>query len=817
MITDIHELIAQLKLRLPDYLALHGVSEPNKKFLCLFPGHTDQNPSMQMHKCGTFVNCFSGGHHGDIFTVANWLEDKPLDGEDFIKDNVYYLADLLGIKYSICSTNSEKIALKNNYLRAYKTVASYIEFTADKTPTPAFEKEMVKRGWAVKKSIGLGLGCVHSFKDVLNLLKANDFTNEFIDLCGLMRADLFNPDNVLFTIYDAYGRPIAFYARDTKFEEKKKAYEARDKMDMSHSKVPMKFNSTANFTGIYEKSLNPYGIHDIKNSHTVIVVEGHGCKHSLRLAEIDNVIALGGLAFNEQLVSKLSSLGVTKLVLTLDNDDKGKEKLKSIIRQYYGKLPLDLSVLDMASVYNDVKDPDEFLRKYNVEAFKQIPEKNALEWIAITELFEKGDAYVVLQDLLPLIALERSPINRRRIEGLISDITGIDKNDIHDEVEQKITLSKDRKGEVALKILDEARELLISNPSAIDAVTNLISSRLGNINKTDTDEDLYSSNEVLRSLALQEEREDSGVIDPIIRTGWEEFDSKIQLPQEEAFCLIPGAPNTGKSSLCLCAANGILDNDPDAIVIIHSTDDSRAVYFNRLVANKAKINMNWIKRPNHYLDETLARRRKDAYKELTEHIRSGRLIIKDVMHGDTVEYHGKLVQYIRDKNPSKKIFSVCDNFHRLGTEIGYDDSRVKYKYTSGLMKSYTTKYGIVEFCTVEMNKMRMYERHTTAETIAEAASLQFDANLIIFLYNEINALRENAKMVFPSTTMDYHPVAGYLHKPTTKPLIEALVLKNKVSEFKGSLWFKFHPELANYDPISYEEVKQITADGEEQG
>lgn len=805
-----------LRLRFSDYLALHGINDPYKKFLCI--SHDDNSPSMQMHKCGTFIKCFSCGKSFDIFSAANKLEPNcPLEGENWVKDTVYYLADKLGVKYSIATTNSEKAALKQNYFRAYKIAASFIEAYTSGAKNEVFLKEIKKRKWKTdgdssgEKSIALGLGCVPSFKEFWDHMLANGFNKDFLFLAGLMRSDLFSESNILFTIYSECGKPIAFYARDTKFEEKKIAYENRDKLDLStKNKSPMKFNSTANFTGIYEKSLNPYGIHDIKNSHTVILVEGHGCKHSLKLSGIDNVVALGGLAFNEDLINKLSSLGVTKLVLTLDNDDRGKEKLKSIIRQFYGKISLDLAVLDLASVYSDVKDPDEFLRKYSVEAFKQIPEKNALEWFVISELFEKGDAYVVLQDVIPLIALERSPINRRKIESIISDITDIDKGDIHDEVEQKITLSKDRKGEVALKVLDDAKELLISNPNAYDAVKNFIDQKLGLMSKDDGGDELYSNMEVLRDLAKLQEREDTGIHNPIIKLGWEEFDKYIQLPTEEAFCLIPGAPNTGKSSFCLGAAIGALENNDDTVVIIHSTDDSRNVYFNRLIAAKTKINMNWIKRPDYYLDEEMKQRRSDAYKELTDYIRSGRLIIKDVIQGDTVEYHGKLVQHYRDKNPNSQILSICDNFHRLGTEVGYDDSRIKYKYTSGLMKSYTNKYGLVELCTVEMNKMRMYERHTTAETIAEAGSLQFDANLIIFLYNEINALREEATKVFQATVMDFHPVAGYLHKPIVKPLIEALVLKNKVSEFKGSLWFKFHPELAVYDNITNQEMQDIT-------
>lgn len=812
IITDLNELYTAVKLKLSDYLIEKcDITDPTKKFMCCSPGHpNDKNPSMQMHKDGTFAVCWSCGASLDIFTAANWFEGKPLDGEGFLKDNVYYLADKYNIKYSIMSNNNERAAMKQAYFRAYKLVAEYIQHIATTDPTPAFTKELTKRKWTpVKESIDLGMGCVQSYRDMIKLLKDNGFTNDFIEMAGLMRSDLFSPDGILFTIYDEYGKPIAFYMRDTKFEEKKKTFDSRDRADLGKSYMPMKYNSTANFTGIYEKSLIPYGINDVKCSHKVIVVEGHGCKHNLKLNGVQNVIALGGLALNDITLQKLVGLGVTQLVLLLDNDDKGKEKTKALIRQFYGKGIVDFSVLDMSAAYNDVKDPDEFLRKYSKEAFKLLPERNALEWFVITELYEKGDPYVVLQDVIPLIALERSPINRRKIENVIADMTGLNKQDIHDEVERKITLSKDRKGEIALRVLDEARDILTTNPNAYDAVRNVIEQKFGALNKGDDSEDLYSGSECLKSLAKQQELEDAGIEAPIIRTGFEEFDRLVQLPTEEAFCLVPASPNSGKSTMCLNLVNGILENNENVMCIIHTIDDSRAVYFNRLVAARSKIKMNWIKLPQFYLDEELQRKRNDAYKDLTEYIRNDRLIIKDCTHGDSVEYHGNLIAHYREKYPNRHIFVVMDNLHRLSTEIGYEDSRMKFKYISSQLKSYTTKHACVEWCTVEMNKMRMYERHTTPETISEAGSLQFDANLIIFLWNEINALREEAKLTFDSTIMDYYPEAGYVHKAAVKPIIEALILKNKLSEYKGSLFFKFHPELAIYDNIGYQEVKEI--------
>lgn len=808
MITDINELIHVLKAKLSDYLQEHGISDPLKKFSCLNPNHADTNPSMQMHKDGTFVHCFSGDCHADIFTVAHWLENKPLDGAEFVKDNVFYLADKFGIKYSIINNNNERVALKQAYYRAYKTVAEFIQKEAEANPSEAFLSEIKKRKWKKKESIDLGLGCAPGFKAVVESLRVNGFTDEFIDLAGLMRSDLFSPDGVLFTISDEYHRPVAFYMRDTKYEEKKAAFDNRDKMEASKAKVPMKYNSTSNFPGVYEKSACPYGIHDIKNFHRVIAVEGHGCKHTLRLSGIDNVVALGGLALNDQLLKKLAGLGVTHLVLTLDNDVNGKERVKSIIREFYGKCSIEFLVLDMGAVYNDVKDPDEFIRKYGVDAFKQLPERNALEWLAIVELFEKGDPYVVLQDIIPIIALERSPISRRRIETVISEMTGINKQDIHDEVEQHIASSKDRKGEVALKVLDEAKELLETNPGAIDAVMNIIESKLGALGKSSNDEELYSSNECLKEIARIKDLEDAGVEEPVILTGYHEWDKSMPLPTSEAFILIFGPPNTGKSTMCVNTALGVLENNNNSMVIIHTTDDSRKEYLGRLVSALSRLKINWVRRPGAFLDEDMSKKRDSAYKQIAEYVRQERLVVKDVIHGDTVEYHGKLLQYYRDKYPNRNIVAMCDNLHKLQTEAGKED-KARVQYISNQMKNFTTKYDCVEICTVELTKDGMYEKPKDANRIADSRALQFDANMIIGLWNEMNVLREDALLTFDSHVMERYPEVGYVRKPTLKPIIEAIILKNKLSEYKGSLFFKFHPELAVYDDITHQEVKSI--------
>jgi DNA primase/replicative DNA helicase len=813
MISTVETLMAQLRLKLGDYLALHDI-DTQKKFLCIHKDHDDTSPSMSLAKEGTFAKCFScSGPAVDIFSAANILEDKPLSGDEFITDNVFYLAkkfniDTTGIHVG-SGTKSVDQALKYNYMKAYKVAAEFLQEKTSTTPIEAFLKETRKRKWAQKESIKLGVvgGC--SFNDLLSALRAAGFTNEFLKSIGLMRPDIFNNDSIIFIIYDEYSNPIAFYSRDTKFEEKKIEYDKRDRNEIMKENAPIKYNSSANYIGIYEKSKYPYGIHDVKNFHRIMAVEGHGCRHNLKLNGYDNAIALGGLELTAETLQKLSSFGVTNISLFLDNDDKGTKKIKQIIKEYYGKSSIEFSVLDM-SEFSDIKDPDELIRKHGGDTIKLLQDIHCLEWLAIKELEVTHDQYGSAKTLSEFIALERSPVNRLKLINTVSHILDVPVTVITEEVDMKISNSLDRKGEFAMKVLDEAREIIKHNPNALATAMHLIETKLVDLEGDGDGDDLYSSQECLRSLINLKERCESGVVEPIIKTGWDAWDKVSPFPTREAFCLLVAAPNVGKSAKILTLIPNILEHNQDAMVVAYTNDDSRDIYFNRLVAIIAKMPMKWIERPKMYLDAEKSEIRDAAFKKVMDWVSTERLIIKDISSGATVEYYGKLLSRWRAKYPDRNIFSTLDNLHRMRTEAGGED-RERVKYISSMVKSYTTKYSCVCLCSVEMTKANMYERVTDCNAIAETAALQYDANLIIFLWNEIASQRDKAKKFFTYNSLEYVENHGYVVAPVIGPVVEAIFLKNKISDFKGSLFFKFFPTISYFEDIGANEVERLIA------
>lgn len=121
---DLKELISALRPRLVDYLNMMGVpAVKGQKFKCISPDHNDESPSMDIRDDSeeTHFHCYSCHVTGGIFHAAHHLENKPISGHDFVEENVYYLADKLGMQYERRElTETQKVQL--HLSRLYQTV-----------------------------------------------------------------------------------------------------------------------------------------------------------------------------------------------------------------------------------------------------------------------------------------------------------------------------------------------------------------------------------------------------------------------------------------------------------------------------------------------------------------------------------------------------------------------------------------------------------------------------------------------------------------------------------------------------------------------
>lgn len=231
----------QVKQYLPQYLAKFGIdSRDKKKFRCIVPSHQDSHPSCGVIPGGSgLFHCFSCGFTGDIFDAAIAKENKPLSGRGFITDNLMYLAKMFNVAMPEMDINDEEM-FEIDARRAYAQASRII--------TQAKRSEIVvaklaEYGWPEEILHKIGIGTVESYDSYIEkMTKDHGHSLEFLKDIHLDAKVIFRQSNLIYTIRDEHGSPIAFSARNLKFETenatyKKKVADIDAKQDPAFTKV----------------------------------------------------------------------------------------------------------------------------------------------------------------------------------------------------------------------------------------------------------------------------------------------------------------------------------------------------------------------------------------------------------------------------------------------------------------------------------------------------------------------------------------------------------------------------------------------------
>jgi DNA primase len=202
------------------------------------------------------------------------------------------------------------------------------------------------------------LGYAPETKDTLEFLKSNNLdisllisTGNFHSSSGIVFDKL--QDRLIFPIFDLLGNVIGFSGRTIPpADETKKKY----------------FNSPTSL--VYKKSLSLYGFYqalsNIQAYDFVVVMEGNVDVCMSHQSGVDNSVAPCGTALRTEHLLLLKHF-TSHIVCIFDNDSAGKAamgKARTLCRDndcnFY---PVTLS---------EAKDPDEFIRKFGGEEFKNL-------------------------------------------------------------------------------------------------------------------------------------------------------------------------------------------------------------------------------------------------------------------------------------------------------------------------------------------------------------------------------------------------------------------------------------------------------------
>lgn len=389
------------------------------------PFHNEKTPSFFVFPDTQTWRCFGQcGEGGDIFAFV-----MKAEGWDF-SEALREFAKRAGIELQPLHQADPKQEAAEN--RLYQLLTQTSEFFHQQLPQ--IVQYVQKRGLTSETAQLFQLGYApHQWHAALDHLKLNRFSeHEIIEAGVAIRNeqgkvyDRFR-NRFVIPIRDSRGRVVGFGARAINPDDE-----------------PKYLNSPQ--STLFDKSHLLFGFdmarRAIRETETVVVVEGYMDVIQAHQAGFTNVVATMGTALTESHMKMLSKYA-NRLVLALDADlagikatmrglDVARETLSSDslmvldaqgIMQQAGKLNLDIRVLDIP----EGKDPDDFIRsspeKWQSQVDNALPLAEYIIRVGTATLKQNAsvaEREALARELLPLLTATENNLHRRNNVQLLS-------------------------------------------------------------------------------------------------------------------------------------------------------------------------------------------------------------------------------------------------------------------------------------------------------------------------------------------------------------------------------------------------------------
>lgn len=319
----------------------------------LCPFHKEKTPSFHVTPDRQVYHCFGCNAGGNVVEFV-----KNIENLDFI-EAIKFLAERANINLSNNGFSREDSELYKRKQDILKINVESARFFRDKLFSKEGEKALL---YAAKRKLGnetiktYGLGFAPDNWDSLTRhLMHMGYTGEQLVDAGVAvytktgkMIDKFR-NRLMFPIIDIRGNVIGFGGRI---------------MDEGNVKY---LNSPD--TPVFNKGRNLFSLNFAKSADDIILVEGYMDVISLYQSGIKNAVASLGTALTQE-QARLLSRCCQKVTICYDSDEAGIKATERAIDVFSG-LPVKLHILTL----HDVKDPDDFIKKYGAAKFAGLKEK----------------------------------------------------------------------------------------------------------------------------------------------------------------------------------------------------------------------------------------------------------------------------------------------------------------------------------------------------------------------------------------------------------------------------------------------------------
>lgn len=769
------DLISQLKERLPEYLQRKlkvDLSNPRRAFCCF--NHDDKSPSMSLNPKTNYTTavCFSGCGTFDIFRAANVLENLPIIGGEFITETLPALAEQFGLTIEAGEISQED-KQKTVLYRLSEDISNILD------QSTGADEYIKQRGWSKDK---LTIGSLPT-EEIIEKLLAIGWNAETIFRSSLVKTDhhsFIGEGMVTFVIKDYRGRPVGFVSRNLDPESKRKYLNSADSPIYHKSGVLLGID-----VALKEGAAKQNGIY---------IVEGPGDLASLHRVGIYNAAAICGAAFTAAHLSLLRSLGIKEAYFCLDWDDAGQSSTEKILMNEIKFAPgISCSVIAGPP---QAKDPSEFLNGIDSpQPFYDLPRVAGFEWV-LQRFSGSLTPENLCVSMVPIIASEPSAIRRETLIKKLSGFTCISYESILMDVESIINKKEEeRKGRI-LGSLQKYRNSVERDPSNAGSLLSMHIKEVDDINVEFKKMSIGPTGQMNRLDALEEQKiaptEDGVDMTSFTMKHHSQVNRVFEggLPSTDGnIVYVGGDSNSGKTTFCISIGLDVLVNDPNAIVIMHFTDDNYNQIQPRLLTNiayltrqkgDARLTIGQASAPKKFIkDARTWETYQKAVSKLRTYLSEEKLIVLDSENGKTHSCLETQLKHVRTRYPDKKLLLILDNTHNYQDFSEITDKSARIELISGMHVEFVGKYHCCLIATAEhIKKSKQSDPYTISypypDELADARALKYNAKVIFQVYQDLHARQENA------TYYSMNPDTGL-----KEPRLEILVTKNKLTSAKS--------------------------------
>ena len=478
----------------------------------------------------------------------------------------------------------------------------------------------------------------------------------------------------------------------------------------------------------------------------------------------------------------LSEHNQNRVVVCMDGDQPGQDGMEQILQAFMEGTTFDVQLMRLPSSKNT--DPDEFIRAKGIDSFQKLKKYTPFEWMLEKKTQRMDvDLVEVCNDMIPTIRQEKNIVLRNRLIKILSDHTKVTEKDIRRELNRldneraymKDEKVKEIRYDTANRIGrgEDLRFVLVDSLRKVDDIERMFSD-----SDEDDDEEYIKA---LEAIKMQCESQEN-----IVGFNLGKF-AHLQavldgIPKRQCLIALAGKPNIGKTSFLRALSWELAKSNEDVYCLYMSIDDSRATMVPPIIALDQRIDIAKVKNPHYRIHTDEDRKKYESGWANLLHMMKDRYVIKDATHGNTLDALECHINHIKERYPEKKIVVFLDNFHKLGDFPGTDNLRLKNELCSSRIKTMSVHHDIPIIMTVELRRIEDGRRPRN-EDIKETGKIEYDADMVWLCHQD---LHDHADTEIVWTKL----VEG---ERVRAPILELRIAKNKVGEFKGTLYYRFDP------------------------